>query len=162
MRLTRAHRAHKHKTDALMEKVSSELIISRNDYFFFVPAPAHVIKHTHTRREWESERDTLHTQRLLKGLKLWAKSEHWTISLLLVMTANERARERASECDKNPMKLRTMRASFITHLQTKRTIYILYSNICSLRSEHLKTHAHPAQWQTAREEKILIKIYYRK
>lgn len=70
-----------------------------------------------------------------------AKCEQWTvndISLLLAMTANERA----SDCDKNPMKLRQQYISIIhrTHLQTKRTIYILYSNICSLRSWHLSTH----------------------
>lgn len=71
---------------------------------------------------------------------------------------------------KNPMKVKiTIRASsFITHTPTSNID--VYSNICSLRAEHLGTHTPTVSRtvQTKQREresgrkKILIKIYYRK
>lgn len=85
-----------------------------------------------------------HTQGRTKLLKAWKyKDDEWqvvwwkigtTLAYLLVAGDDRQRhskRAKRSCTHKNPMKLRTIRASFITHLQT--TILTIYSNIPSLR-----------------------------
>lgn len=109
MRFTRT------QTDALMEKVSSELIISRNDYFFLRSHSQAHVSHTFTRTcvQWDCWKPEFIERRTNNQLVAGDDSQQ----------ANERVSEQV-KCDKNRMKLRTIRASFITHthLQTMRTI----------------------------------------